>query len=74
VNSRRCGFRGRTEPVDHGKECGFYSDNSDQTMKGLKQIRNMIYVLKLVNCGEYLSSEIFLSISTYYPPKLDWTC
>jgi len=43
-------------------------------MKGLKQIRNMIYVLKLVNCGEYLSSEIFLSISTYHPPKLDWTC
>lgn len=26
----------------HGKECGFYSENGDQSMKGFKQGSNII--------------------------------
>lgn len=40
--SRLCGCRGRAELVGPGKQSGFYSESSDQTVKGFKQGGNMI--------------------------------
>ena len=40
--SRKCGCRGRAELVGPGEQCGFYSENHDQTMKGFKHGVNMI--------------------------------
>lgn len=41
-NSRRCGCRRRAELVGRGEECGLYSENNNQPMKGCKQGSNMI--------------------------------